>query len=181
MFEVAAGWKVIVDNFQLRIEGDGINHDAVGRAMGQVGVPGFWEGPVGAVGGAGAAAGVSAVEVPGVSARGVRAGGRRADRSVVTDGERMKLLGEEWVFKGRAVTCSDGVSRALTIPKDSKREVMWVIREIRARGAGASTACPEEIIGGCARGIQGDSATEPPESSPDGEGDGSEWSEDLDP
>lgn len=93
----------------------------------------------------------------------------------------MNWLGEEWVFKGRAVTCSEGVSRALTIPGDSKREVMWAVREIRARGAGACAACPEENIGGCAPGIQGDSDTEPPESSPDGEGDDSEWPEDLDP
>ena len=44
-FEVAAGWKVFADNFQLRIEGDGINHETVRRAIGQMAAAGFWEDP----------------------------------------------------------------------------------------------------------------------------------------
>lgn len=42
---MAAGWKVFADNFQLRIEGDGINHETVRRAIGQMAAAGFWEDP----------------------------------------------------------------------------------------------------------------------------------------
>ena len=34
--EVAEGWKVVADNFQLRIEGDGIGHECVGRLSADV-------------------------------------------------------------------------------------------------------------------------------------------------
>lgn len=43
--EVAGGWKVVADNFQVRIEGDGINHESVRRVIGQMGAQGFWDSP----------------------------------------------------------------------------------------------------------------------------------------
>ena len=44
-FEVAEGWKVVADNFQLRIEGDGIGHESVRKAIGKMSSTGFWEAP----------------------------------------------------------------------------------------------------------------------------------------
>lgn len=44
-FEVIEGWKVVADNFQLRIEGDGIGHESVRRAIGKMASPGFWDAP----------------------------------------------------------------------------------------------------------------------------------------
>ena len=44
-FEVAEGWKVVADNFQLRIEGDGITHESVRAAIGKMMSPGFWDAP----------------------------------------------------------------------------------------------------------------------------------------
>jgi ATP-dependent Lhr-like helicase len=44
-FEVAEGWKVIADNFQLRIEGDGITHESVRKAIGKIATAGFWDAP----------------------------------------------------------------------------------------------------------------------------------------
>lgn len=44
-FEVAEGWKVISDNFQLRIEGDGINHQTVHRAIERMSSAAFWHEP----------------------------------------------------------------------------------------------------------------------------------------
>lgn len=43
--EVAEGWKVVADNFQLRIEGDGIGHESVRAAIGRMGSPAFWDAP----------------------------------------------------------------------------------------------------------------------------------------
>lgn len=44
-FEVAEGWKVVADNFQLRIEGDGITHESVRKAIGTMSSPEFWDTP----------------------------------------------------------------------------------------------------------------------------------------
>lgn len=44
-FEVMEGWKVVADNFQLRIEGDGINHDSVRSAIARMSDAAFWENP----------------------------------------------------------------------------------------------------------------------------------------
>ena len=41
-FEIKEGWKVIADNFLLRIEGDGINHDTVGAAISRMTSANFW-------------------------------------------------------------------------------------------------------------------------------------------
>jgi ATP-dependent Lhr-like helicase len=41
-FEIKDGWKVVADNFLLRIEGDGIGHETVGAAIGRMSVPAFW-------------------------------------------------------------------------------------------------------------------------------------------
>jgi ATP-dependent Lhr-like helicase len=41
-FEIKDGWKVVADNFLLRIEGDGISHETVGAAIGRMSEPGFW-------------------------------------------------------------------------------------------------------------------------------------------
>ena len=40
--EIKEGWKVIADNFLLRIEGDGINHDTVGAAIARMSTASFW-------------------------------------------------------------------------------------------------------------------------------------------
>lgn len=37
------GWKIIADNWHLRIEGDGISHGAVEQAILDISVPGFWD------------------------------------------------------------------------------------------------------------------------------------------
>lgn len=42
-FEVAEGWKVVADNFQLRIEGDAVGHERVRAAIGKMALPEFWE------------------------------------------------------------------------------------------------------------------------------------------
>lgn len=44
-FEVVEGWKVVADNFQLRIEGDGITHDSVRTAIERMAAPEFWNAP----------------------------------------------------------------------------------------------------------------------------------------
>jgi ATP-dependent Lhr-like helicase len=44
-FEIAEGWKVVADNFQLRIEGDGVNHETVRAAIGKMATTGFWNAP----------------------------------------------------------------------------------------------------------------------------------------
>ncbi len=44
-FEILEGWKVVADNFQLRIEGDGVTHERVAAAIGRTDSPGFWEEP----------------------------------------------------------------------------------------------------------------------------------------
>ncbi len=44
-FEVAAGWKVVADNFQLRIEGDGVGHESVRAAIGKMATTAFWDTP----------------------------------------------------------------------------------------------------------------------------------------
>lgn len=44
-FEVAEGWKVVADNFQLRIEGNGVTHETVRGAVGQMAAAGFWTAP----------------------------------------------------------------------------------------------------------------------------------------
>jgi ATP-dependent Lhr-like helicase len=43
--EVAEGWKVVADNLQLRIEGDGIGHLAVSKAIARMTEPRFWDAP----------------------------------------------------------------------------------------------------------------------------------------
>lgn len=44
-FEVAAGWKVVADNVQLRIEGDGVGHESVRAAIGKMATMAFWDTP----------------------------------------------------------------------------------------------------------------------------------------
>ena len=44
-FEVAEGWKVVADNFQLRIEGTGVSHESVERAIDKMASPTFWDEP----------------------------------------------------------------------------------------------------------------------------------------
>ncbi|KYF68128.1 DEAD/DEAH box helicase [Sorangium cellulosum] len=44
-FEVAEGWKVVADNFQLRIEGDGIGHESVRGTIARMSSPAFWDAP----------------------------------------------------------------------------------------------------------------------------------------
>ncbi|WP_437300230.1 DEAD/DEAH box helicase [Sorangium sp. So ce426] len=44
-FEVAEGWKVVADNFQLRIEGDGIGHESVRGTIGRMSSSAFWDAP----------------------------------------------------------------------------------------------------------------------------------------
>jgi ATP-dependent Lhr-like helicase len=44
-FEILEGWKCVADNFQLRIEGDGVGHESVRRAIGRMGTESFWTGP----------------------------------------------------------------------------------------------------------------------------------------
>jgi len=40
--EIKEGWKVVADNFLVRIEGDGIGHETVGAAISRMSLPGFW-------------------------------------------------------------------------------------------------------------------------------------------
>lgn len=44
-FEVAEGWKVIADNFQLRIEGDGVTHESVRGVIERMSSAAFWDEP----------------------------------------------------------------------------------------------------------------------------------------
>lgn len=44
-FEIASGWKVVADNVQLRIEGDGVGHESVRAAIGQMATSAFWDTP----------------------------------------------------------------------------------------------------------------------------------------
>lgn len=44
-FEVVEGWKVVADNFQLRIEGDGVGHESVRKAILKMTAAAFWEEP----------------------------------------------------------------------------------------------------------------------------------------
>ncbi len=41
-FDILEGWKTVADNFQLRIEGDGINHETVRKAITRMTNPEFW-------------------------------------------------------------------------------------------------------------------------------------------
>ena len=67
-FEVAEGWKVVADNFQLRIEGDGVGHESVRKAIGKMASAGFWDEPDMRRGRTGAATRLSPLEVPGLLA-----------------------------------------------------------------------------------------------------------------
>jgi len=44
-FEVACGWKVVADNFQVRIEGDAVGHETVREAIGRMASLEFWTEP----------------------------------------------------------------------------------------------------------------------------------------
>jgi ATP-dependent Lhr-like helicase len=44
-FEVVEGWKVVADNFQLRIEGDGVDHESVRAAIERMCAAEFWTSP----------------------------------------------------------------------------------------------------------------------------------------
>lgn len=44
-FEVAEGWKVVADNFQLRIEGDGVGHESVRASIARMTSSAFWDDP----------------------------------------------------------------------------------------------------------------------------------------
>lgn len=44
-FEVSEGWKVVADNFQLRVEGSAVNHGSVERTIQKMSSPAFWEEP----------------------------------------------------------------------------------------------------------------------------------------
>ncbi len=44
-FEVSQGWKAVADNFQLRIEGDGVGHESVRQVIGKMATAAFWETP----------------------------------------------------------------------------------------------------------------------------------------
>lgn len=44
-FEVGEGWKVVADNFQLRIEGDGITHASIRAAIDRMCKNDFWSAP----------------------------------------------------------------------------------------------------------------------------------------
>ena len=43
--EIAEGWRVVADNFLVRIDGDGVTHDTVRAAIRRLAVPDFWEEP----------------------------------------------------------------------------------------------------------------------------------------
>ncbi len=43
--EIAEGWKVVVDNFQLRIDGDGITHESVRGVIERMSSAAFWDEP----------------------------------------------------------------------------------------------------------------------------------------
>jgi len=40
--EVTQGWKVVADNFFVKISGDGVNHTSIEAAVRELIVPGFW-------------------------------------------------------------------------------------------------------------------------------------------
>jgi len=44
-FEVGEGWKVISDNFHLRIEGDGVAHESIRKMIGKMSTLEFWNTP----------------------------------------------------------------------------------------------------------------------------------------
>jgi ATP-dependent Lhr-like helicase len=44
-FDVLEGWKVVADNFQLRIEGDDIGHESVRKAIMRMTTAAFWDEP----------------------------------------------------------------------------------------------------------------------------------------
>lgn len=44
-FETVEGWKVVADNFQLRIEGDGVGHETVRKTIGKMASADFWTTP----------------------------------------------------------------------------------------------------------------------------------------
>jgi ATP-dependent Lhr-like helicase len=44
-FDAAEGWKVVADNFQLRIQGDGVNHESVHKAIATMSARAFWDAP----------------------------------------------------------------------------------------------------------------------------------------
>ena len=44
-FEILGGWKVVADNFQLRIEGEGVTHGTVEAAIVKLGSPEWWKAP----------------------------------------------------------------------------------------------------------------------------------------
>lgn len=41
--EWRGGWKVVPDNFALKIKGDGVSHETVGKIVEELRAPGFWE------------------------------------------------------------------------------------------------------------------------------------------
>lgn len=43
--EVIGGWKIVADNVQLRIEGDGVGHEPIRGAIRKMAVQGFWDAP----------------------------------------------------------------------------------------------------------------------------------------
>jgi ATP-dependent helicase Lhr and Lhr-like helicase len=43
--QIAQRWRVVADNFMLRIEGDGVSHDAIERAIAEMNDASFWEAP----------------------------------------------------------------------------------------------------------------------------------------
>ena len=43
--EVVGGWKVIADNFLVRVEGDGVGHEPLAGALGKIGTRKFWQDP----------------------------------------------------------------------------------------------------------------------------------------
>jgi ATP-dependent Lhr-like helicase len=42
-FEWLGGWKAVADNYELRIEGNGVSHATVGEVLRKLREPGFWE------------------------------------------------------------------------------------------------------------------------------------------
>jgi len=44
-FEVGEGWKVVADNFHLRIEGAAVTHESVERAISKLSASTFWNEP----------------------------------------------------------------------------------------------------------------------------------------
>jgi ATP-dependent Lhr-like helicase len=44
-FEISENWKVVADNFQLRIEGDGVGHERVRQTIVKMSTRAFWDAP----------------------------------------------------------------------------------------------------------------------------------------